>query len=125
MEDHCDAINMVLAKGQPGETYNIGGNNEQKNIDIVKQICAILDKLRPRRNGKSYTELISFVTDRPGHDLRYAIDASKIKSELNWEPKIAFEQGLKTTIEWYLDHLDWVKNIQNNTYQQQRLGVSQ
>ena len=123
--DHCDAINVVLAKGQPGETYNIGGNNEQKNIDIVKQICAILDKLRPRRNGKTYAELISFVTDRPGHDLRYAIDASKIKSELNWEPKVSFEQGLKVTIAWYLDHPNWVNNIQNNTYQQQRLGVSQ
>ncbi|NQU28727.1 MAG: dTDP-glucose 4,6-dehydratase [Candidatus Marinimicrobia bacterium] len=123
VEDHCDAINVVLAKGQPGETYNIGGNNEQQNIAIVKQICAILDQLRPRPNGKSYDELITFVTDRPGHDLRYAIDASKIKSELNWEPSMSFVQGLRVTIEWYLDHPDWVRNIQNNTYQQQRLGV--
>jgi len=125
VEDHCDAINVVLAKGQPGETYNIGGNNEQKNIDIVKQICTILDKLKPRKSGALYKELISFVTDRPGHDLRYAIDASKIKSKLDWEPQISFEEGLRVTIEWYLDHPDWVKNLQNNTYQQQRLGVSQ
>ncbi len=121
--DHCDAIYTVLTKGKVGETYNIGGNNEQQNIAIVRAICEILDQLRPRSNSQSYQELITYVTDRPGHDLRYAIDASKIKEQLGWEPQISFGAGLRQTVQWYLGNLDWVKNIQNKTYRQERLGV--
>ena len=121
--DHCEAVYTVLTQGEVGETYNIGGNNEQQNIDIVKAICTILDELRPRPKGQSYRELISFVSDRPGHDLRYAIDATKISTQLNWEPKVSFSEGLRLTIEWYLENLDWVQNIQNKTYRQERLGV--
>ena len=123
--DHCDAIYTVLTKGEVGETYNIGGNNEQQNIDIVKSICKILDELRPRSKSQSYQELITFVSDRPGHDLRYAIDATKIKNQLGWEPQVTFSEGLRLTIDWYLENLDWVKNIQNKTYRQERLGVLQ
>ena len=123
--DHCDAIYTVLTQGKVGETYNIGGNNEQQNIDIVKSICTVLDELRPRPKGQSYQELINFVSDRPGHDLRYAIDATKIKNQLGWEPQMTFGEGLRLTIEWYLGNLDWVKNIQNKTYRQERLGVLQ
>ncbi len=121
--DHCDAIYTILTQGEVGETYNIGGNNEQQNIDIVKSICTILDELRPRSKSQSYQELITFVSDRPGHDLRYAIDATKIKNQLGWEPQMTFGAGLRLTIEWYLENLDWVQNIQNQTYRQERLGV--
>ncbi|NQT96271.1 MAG: dTDP-glucose 4,6-dehydratase [Candidatus Marinimicrobia bacterium] len=121
--DHCEAVYTVLTQGEVGETYNIGGNNEQQNIDIVKAICSILNELRPRSKGQSYQELITFVSDRPGHDLRYAIDATKISTQLGWEPKVSFNDGLHLTIDWYLENLDWVKNIQNKTYRQERLGV--
>ena len=123
VEDHCDAIYSVLQEGTIGETYNIGGNNEIKNIDIVNTICSTLDELKPRSNGSSYSELITYVTDRPGHDFRYAIDASKIKNELNWEPKETFETGIRRTIQWYLENEDWWRKIQDGSYNQERLGM--
>ena len=123
VEDHCDAIYSVLQNGDNGGTYNIGGNNEIENIDIVKTICHKMDKYHPRQEGSSYEELITFVTDRPGHDFRYAIDASKISNELNWKPKESFDTGIDKTIQWYLENKLWWKSIQDNTYQQERLGV--
>ena len=123
VEDHCDAIYSVLQNGNIGDTYNIGGNNEIQNIHIVNTICSIMDELKPRHNGEKYSQLITYVKDRPGHDFRYAIDASKIKDKLKWEPKENFETGIKKTIQWYLENEQWWKDIQNNTYQQQRLGA--
>ena len=123
VKDHCDAIDTVLRQGQIGETYNIGGNTEIRNIDIVKSICLILDELRPRSNGDPYQNLITYVKDRPGHDYRYAIDASKIKNDLGWKPKETFETGIRKTIKWYLDNEVWWKRIQNGTYNQERLGL--
>ena len=123
VKDHCDAIDTVLQQGQIGETYNIGGNNEIRNIDIVKTICSILDELRPRVTGKPYNELITYVKDRPGHDFRYAIDESKINNDLGWVPKETFETGIRKTIQWYLDNEDWWKRIQDGTYNQERLGL--
>ena len=113
VEDHCLAINQVLKYGNIGETYNIGGNNEITNNEIVKTICFILDELRPREDNKSYTSLISYVKDRPGHDFRYAIDNSKIIKELNWNPIEDFNSGIKKTIEWYLNNEKWWRKIQN------------
>jgi len=123
VEDHCDAIYEVLQHGKIGDTYNIGGHNEIRNIDIVNTICSILDELKPRSNHQSYSELITYVTDRPGHDFRYAIDASKIENDLGWTPKETFETGIRKTIQWYLDHEDWWRKIQDGTYSQERLGV--
>ena len=123
VEDHCDAIFTVLTEGDVGETYNIGGNNEIKNIDIVKTICAKMDQLIPRTNSERYEKLITYVADRPGHDFRYAIDASKIRDDLNWQPKENFATGIEKTIHWYLDNKSWWKAIQDNAYQQERLGV--
>ena len=123
VEDHCDAIYEVLQHGKIGDTYNIGGHNEIRNIDIVNTICSILDELKPRSNHQSYSELITYVTDRPGHDFRYAIDASKIKTDLGWEPKETFKTGIRKTIQWYLDHEDWWRKIQDGTYNQERLGI--
>ena len=114
--DHCSAIREVLAKGRLGETYNIGGWNERQNIEVVKQICATLDRLEPRGDGKSYADQITFVADRPGHDRRYAIDATKMEQELGWRPMETFETGLEKTIRWYLDNQGWVANIQNGAY---------
>ena len=125
VDDHCDAIYAVLKKGEMGSTYNIGGNNEIRNIDIVKTICTILDKLIPRSKGKSYTDLITYVTDRPGHDYRYAIDANKIKKELKWFPNESFDTGIRKTIQWYLDNEDWWRHIQDGTYNQERLGLKE
>ena len=124
VDDHCNALHTVLKKGILGETYNIGGNNEVKNIDIVKQICSLLDKEIPRKNKKSYSDLITFVKDRPGHDFRYAIDSTKIKETLSWEPIETFKTGLKKTIEWYLCNEKWWRKIQDINYRQQRLGLS-
>jgi dTDP-glucose 4,6-dehydratase len=114
--DHCSAIREVLANGKLGETYNIGGWNEKANIDVVKTICSILDELKPRSDGKSYAEQISFVKDRPGHDRRYAIDASKIERELGWRPAQTFETGIRKTVQWYLDNPDWIKGVVSGSY---------
>ena len=122
VDDHCSAIKVVYENGSIGETYNIGGNNEIKNIDIVNTICTILDDLHPSDNGKSYSELITFVKDRPGHDFRYAINAKKIQNELGWFPRESFETGIKKTIEWYLENEIWWKRIQDEKYNQERLG---
>ena len=123
VDDHCEAILKVLENGIVGETYNIGGNNEIKNIDIVFKICSILDELRPRKNKSPYNELIKFVDDRPGHDLRYAVDSSKISDELKWRPKESFESGILKTIKWYLENESWWRSIQQNKYNQERLGL--
>jgi len=123
VDDHCDAIYTIIEKGKIGETYNVGGNNEIQNIEIVNIICSILDELKPSENGNSYTELITYVKDRPGHDFRYAIDSSKLKNELNWLPNETFETGIRKTIKWYLENQSWWKDIQHNTYQLERLGV--
>ena len=114
--DHVAGICRVLESGRIGETYNIGGWNERQNIEVVKQICTILDRLQPRADGLSYVEQITFVADRPGHDRRYAIDATKMERELGWKPQETFETGLEKTIRWYLDNQDWVANIQNGAY---------
>jgi dTDP-glucose 4,6-dehydratase len=118
VKDHCSAIRTVLEKGALGETYNIGGWNEKANIDVVKQICTILDELQPRDDGKSYAEQITFVKDRPGHDRRYAIDASKIERELGWKPTETFETGIKKTVQWYLDNPEWVEGVVSGSYRQ-------
>jgi len=116
VRDHCLAIACVLDNGVVGETYNVGGNNEKTNLEVVKTICATLDPLRPLQNGKSYSDQITFVKDRPGHDRRYAIDASKIKRDLGWEPQESFESGILKTINWYLDHPEWVASITSGAY---------
>jgi dTDP-glucose 4,6-dehydratase len=116
--DHCSAIRVVLAKGKLGETYNIGGWNEKANIDVVKTVCSILDELKPRVDGKSYAEQISFVKDRPGHDRRYAIDANKIKCELGWMPKETFDSGIKKTVQWYLDNPVWIEGVVCGSYRE-------
>lgn len=118
VKDHCNAIREVLSKGKIGETYNIGGWNEKANIDIVYTICSLLDELVPRNDKKSYTEQIRFVNDRPGHDRRYAIDASKIERELGWRPAETFESGILKTLNWYLQNRDWVENVQSGAYRQ-------
>lgn len=123
--DHCEALEAVVSKGQPGETYNIGGNNEKRNIDLVLLICEILDELRPRSSGGRYADLITYVKDRPGHDLRYAIDAEKIKRELGWTPKQDNTSGFRKTVQWYLDNTEWWQNILNGSYSLERLGVNE
>lgn len=125
VEDHARALLKVVSEGKVGETYNIGGHNEQKNLHVVESICALLDELSPRQSGGSYKEQISFVSDRPGHDLRYAIDASKIERELGWKPKETFASGLRKTVHWYLDNLDWCRRVQDGSYQRERLGTLQ
>lgn len=126
VEDHACALYTVVTKGQVGETYNIGGHNEKQNIDVVNTICNLLDELKPvantKLNIKSYKDLITFVQDRPGHDLRYAIDASKIKRELNWVPVETFESGIRKTVIWYLNNSSWAHRVQDGSYQRERLG---
>ncbi len=123
VEDHCAAIELVLAKGRVGECYNVGGNNEQANINIVKLICSTVDRLRPGLPHAPCESLIKYVKDRPGHDRRYAIDASKIERELGWKPQQDFQSGLELTIGWYLDNPIWVERVQTGKYQRERLGL--
>ncbi|KJU79445.1 dTDP-glucose 4,6-dehydratase [Ectopseudomonas oleovorans] len=125
VEDHARALLKVVSEGQVGETYNIGGHNEQKNLDVVRAICALLEELAPQKPAgiARYEDLITYVQDRPGHDLRYAIDASKIERELGWVPQETFETGLRKTVQWYLDNLDWCRRVQDGSYQGQRLGA--
>lgn len=118
VKDHCSAIRRVLEAGKSGETYNIGGWNEKANIDIVHTVCALLDELRPRQDGKKYCEQIAFVADRPGHDQRYAINAQKIERELGWKPAETFETGIQKTVQWYLDNQNWVANVQSGAYRE-------
>lgn len=117
VEDHARALYLVATTAKVGETYNIGGHNEKQNIDVVKTICTILDNIKPRTDGQSYAQQITFVKDRPGHDLRYAIDASKISKELNWQPQETFESGIQKTVEWYLANQDWVNHVKSGEYQ--------
>ena len=123
VEDHCRAIYNVLLNGKNGDTYNVGGGEEKTNLEVVNNICDILDDIYPSENLKSYKELIKFVEDRPGHDFRYAIDYSKLKNELSWQPKESFNSGLRKTIDWYLKNLDWIKNITSDKYNLSRLGL--
>jgi len=118
VKDHCDAIRLVLKAGTLGETYNIGGWNEKTNIDIIHTVCSLLDTLSPHVGGKHYNEQITFVTDRPGHDRRYAINSNKIKRDLGWEPAETFETGIHKTVQWYLNNQSWVKNIQSGAYRE-------
>ena len=124
VEDHARALYQVVTEGVVGETYNIGGHNEKQNIEVVKTICKILDELKPQSTGQKYETLITFVKDRPGHDLRYAIDAAKIEKELGWTPQETFETGIRKTVEWYLNNLDWCHRVQDGSYQRERLGVN-
>ena len=117
VEDHARALYLVATTAKVGETYNIGGHNEKQNIDVVKTICTILDNIKPRTDGQSYAQQITFVKDRPGHDLRYAIDASQINKELGWQPQETFESGIQKTVEWYLANQDWVNHVKSGEYQ--------
>ncbi len=123
VDDHVEALLLVFEKGKLGESYNIGGFNEHTNLDVVNTLCEILDDLLPDSDYKPHKDLIHFVTDRPGHDLRYAIDATKIQKELGWQPRETFESGLRKTVEWYLDNRSWNQHIIDGSYQQQRLGL--
>ena len=116
VKDHCSAIRRVLEAGKPGDTYNVGGWNEKANLDIVRTICGLLDTLQPRADGKPYADQITFVTDRPGHDRRYAIDARKIERDLGWKPAESFDTGIAKTVSWYLSNQDWVANVQSGGY---------
>ena len=116
VKDHCNAIRLVLEEGQLGETYNVGGSNEKTNLYVVEVLCGILDELKPKKDGSKYATQIAYVKDRPGHDKRYAIDATKLESELGWKPEETFESGIRKTVEWYLDHQDWVGRVQSGEY---------
>jgi dTDP-glucose 4,6-dehydratase len=118
VKDHCAAIRRVLAAGRPGETYNIGGWNEQANLDVVRTLCGILDEERPRADGHSYSEQIEFVKDRPGHDRRYAIDARKLERELGWRPAETFATGIRKTVRWYLENQAWVADVTSGGYRE-------
>jgi dTDP-glucose 4,6-dehydratase len=122
--DHCEALATVLKGGRPGQTYNIGGNNEQRNIDLVSTICGLMDEMQPRADGAPYASQITFVADRPGHDLRYAIDAGKIRRELGWQPKQDHGSGFRQTVKWYLDNRTWWESILSGNYRLQRLGTA-
>jgi dTDP-glucose 4,6-dehydratase len=118
VEDHCRAIARVLEAGKVGETYNIGGWNEKPNLEVVNTLCAVLDKLKPRADGKRYAEQITYVKDRPGHDRRYAIDARKIERDLGWKPQETFETGIRKTVQWYLANQAWVESLTSGAYRQ-------
>ncbi|MBX9708351.1 MAG: dTDP-glucose 4,6-dehydratase [Caulobacteraceae bacterium] len=124
VDDHARALQAVFERGRPGQTYNVGGNAERRNIEVVKAICASLDRKRPRADGKSYADQITFVADRPGHDARYAIDATKIRDELGWEPSVTFETGIEQTVDWYLNNRDWWQAILDGRYRTERLGMT-
>lgn len=124
VEDHCSAIQSVLEAGTPGEVYNIGGDSEKPNLEVVKTICRLLDEMAPDRGPVPHEDLITFVKDRPGHDRRYAIDASKIKSELGWKPANDFESGLRKTLRWYLDNTEWLQRVTSGAYRGERLGLT-
>jgi len=123
VEDHARALYKVVTEGEVGETYNIGGHNEKQNIEVVNTICALLDELAPSQHSP-YANLITYVADRPGHDLRYAIDASKIERELGWRPEETFDSGIRKTVQWYLDNLEWCRRVQDGSYQRERLGTA-
>ena len=123
VDDHARALILVMKRGMSGETYNIGGHNEVTNIDVVRTLCAILDDREPAKDGKPYAELITYVTDRPGHDMRYAIDASKIQRDLGWVPEETFETGLAKTVDWYLANQQWVDRVLDGSYMGERLGT--
>ncbi len=124
VEDHADALLLVVERGEIGRTYNIGGENERSNLQLVQAICGILDRLRPREDGSSYADLITFVADRPGHDARYAIDPSRIRNELGWRPSVTVEEGLERTVQWYLDNEDWWQPLMGRQGVGQRLGTA-
>jgi dTDP-glucose 4,6-dehydratase len=123
VEDHAEALLLVLARGVPGRSYNIGGENERTNLELVKALCAILDDLRPRADGQSYAGQITFVTDRPGHDARYAIDPTRIREELGWRPSVTVEEGLRRTVTWYLENEPWWRALQDRDGVGKRLGA--
>ena len=125
VEDHCRAIERVLELGKPGEVYNIGGNNEKTNLEVVNTLCTLLDELLPGSPHRPHENLITFVADRPGHDLRYAIDAGKIRRELDWEPAETFETGLRKTVQWYLHNQDWTRRVLDGSYRGERLGLEE
>ena len=117
VKDHCSAVRLVLKEGQLGETYNVGGSNEKTNLSVVEALCKILDELKPKKDGSKYATQITYVKDRPGHDKRYAIDATKLQSKLGWMPQETFESGIRKTVEWYLGNQDWVSRVQSGEYQ--------
>ena len=116
VKDHCSAIRTILNKGRIGEVYNVGGWNEKTNLEVVGTLCKILDDLQPKIDKSKYSDQITFIKDRPGHDRRYAIDASKLKCELNWQPEESFDTGIFKTVEWYINHQDWVNNVMSGAY---------
>lgn len=124
VSDHCAAIRTVLEKGRPGETYNVGGDAERQNIEVVETICRLLDERRPREDGKPRASQITYVADRPGHDRRYAIDASKLQGELGWKPQYTFEKGIAQTVDWYLENQTWVKRVLDGSYRLERIGAA-
>ncbi|MGS1078314.1 dTDP-glucose 4,6-dehydratase [Pseudoxanthomonas beigongshangi] len=122
--DHCEAIRSILERGRIGETYNVGGNAERQNMEVVETICRLLDERRPRHDGKPRSNQITFVADRPGHDRRYAMDASKLRDELGWEPRYTFEQGIAETVDWYLGNQEWVARVLDGSYRLERIGMT-